>query len=58
MSIIERLSANPLLLTDLDGTVLYDGSIPKELKKLSVKLKKAGIHFSFATGRSKVPALK
>ena len=58
MSIIERLSANPLLLTDLDGTVLYDGSIPKELKNLSLKLKKVGIHFSLATGRSKVPALK
>ena len=34
------------------------GEAAKELKKLSVKLKKAGIHFSFATGRSKVPALK
>ncbi len=58
MSIIERLSSNPILLTDLDGTVLYNGSIPEELKKLSNKLKNIGIHFTFATGRSKLPALK
>ena len=58
MSIIERLSSNPILLTDLDGTVLYDGSIPEELKKLSKKLKNIGVHFTFATGRSKIPALK
>ena len=58
MSIIERLSSTPILLTDLDGTILYDGSIPKELEKLSIELKNIGIHFTFATGRSKVPALK
>ncbi len=58
MSIIERLSSNPILLTDLDGTILYNGSISEELEKLSTKLKNIGIHFTFATGRSKIPALK
>ena len=45
-------------MADLDGTILnYDGSISKELNDLSEKLDKIGIHFTIATGRSKVPAL-
>ncbi len=58
MSIIERLTASPLILTDLDGTILQNGSILEELENLTKKLKNIGIHFSFVTGRSKVPALK
>ncbi|MBM01211.1 MAG: hypothetical protein CL762_00615 [Chloroflexi bacterium] len=58
MSIIERLTTRPLILTDLDGTILHDGSVLEELENLTSKLNNFGIHFTFATGRSKIPALK
>ena len=43
MSIIERLTASPLILTDLDGTILQNGSILEELENLTKKLKNIGI---------------
>ena len=58
MESIYTFTNSPILVTDLDGTILTNGKVSREISKIFNKIHKLGIPITFATGRSKIPASK
>ena len=58
MESIYTFTNSPIIVTDLDGTILTDGKVSKEISNIFNKLHRLGIPVTFATGRSKIPASK
>ena len=56
MKPIYTLSQTPIIITDLDGTILVDGKIDREVINTFKKIQSMGIGITFSTGRSKIPA--
>ena len=58
MKSIYTLSQTPIIITDLDGTILVDGKLENEVINTFKKIQSMGISITFSTGRSKIPASK
>ena len=58
MEPIYTLTDTPILITDLDGTILVNGELKNDVISAFNKLQRMGIPVTFATGRSKIPASK
>ena len=58
MEPIYTLTDTPIVITDLDGTILVNGELKDDVISAFNKLQSMGIPVTFATGRSKVPASK
>tara|TARA_B100000941_G_scaffold87031_1_gene60154 strand:+ start:3133 stop:3939 length:807 start_codon:yes stop_codon:yes gene_type:complete len=56
MEPIYTFTNSPIIVTDLDGTILENGKVSNEISSIFNKLHKLGIPITFATGRSKIPA--
>ena len=58
MESIYTFTNSPIIVTDLDGTILTNGNVSSEISTIFNKLHKLGVPVTFATGRSKIPASK
>ena len=58
MESIYTFTNSPILVTDLDGTILTNGKVSREISNIFDKIYDLGIPITFATGRSKIPASK
>ena len=58
MESIYTFTNSPILVTDLDGTILTNGKVSREISNIFDKIHDLGIPITFATGRSKIPASK
>ena len=58
MKPIYTLSQTPIIITDLDGTILVDGKLDNKVINTFKKIQSMGIGITFSTGRSKIPASK
>ena len=58
MESIYTFTNSPIIVTDLDGTILTNGNVSSEIFTIFNKLHKLGVPVTFATGRSKIPASK
>ena len=58
MESIYTFTNSPILVTDLDGTILTNGKVSIEISNIFDKIHNLGIPITFATGRSKIPASK
>ena len=58
MKSIYTLSQTPIIITDLDGTILVDGKLGNDVINTFKLIQSMGIGITFSTGRSKIPASK